>query len=191
MTQTPDGVFRFQQHSFTDLTALKEGVLDILSQSDLRTDAEILDDLVKGEMETLLEDEAFQAHLANLGFIYKGSHREDNDYLYYDLNDSEGNTAGALALQKEFGEVYLMDKDDIPIRSLKTFAPDHELVFPFQSENTEINSEMVTIPASGSETFLLIGSHEHNADTMILVNFNSIQEQVSMLSIPGIYTTKG
>ncbi len=190
-THTADGVFLFQQTSFTDLSSLKEGVLEILSGSDLRTEAEILDDLVKSEVETLLEDEAFLAHLNKLGYTYRGHHREDNDYYYYDLDDSEGNIAGALALQKEFGEVYLMDRDDIPVRSLKTFAPDHELVYSFQNQEPVISDEMITIPSQGSETFLLIGSHEHNADTMILVHFNSIQEQVSMLSIPRDLYYKG
>ncbi len=190
-THTPGGVFRFQNRDFTDISSLKEGVLSFIQTEDLRTEAEILDDLVLKEMETLLNDQAFQAHLEKNGYVYSSETREDNDYIYYDLNSPDGSRAGALALQKEFGEVYLMDRDDIPVSSLKTFAPDHELVYPFQNNQEKSFDESLPVPVQGSETFLLIGSHEHNADTMIIVHFNSVTEEVSMLSVPRDLYYKG
>jgi LCP family protein required for cell wall assembly len=79
-----------------------------------------------------------------------------------------------------------MDGDDIPVRSLKTFTGSHELTFNYQLE--EMNSENIAadtfVPSQGSETFLLIGSHEHNADTMILLHCDSENSQIKMLSIP-------
>ena len=164
---------------------------EFLAEADLRTEAEILDDLVKDEMKSLLEDVAFQAHLQNLGYSYSDSRREDNDYIYYDLTGPGGERAGALALQKEFGEIYLMDSDDIPVRSLKTFAPNHQLTYSFQKRAEGDTGNAVPFPSQGTETFLLIGSHEHNADTMILVHFDSITEEVSMLSVPRDLYYKG
>ncbi len=176
--------FRLNRQNFSSIGELNQGLVTFLQTSDLRTGAEILDDMVLEELEGLMQDPAFNAHLAKLGFSVKKGSREDNDYIYYDIYKGDGELAGAYALQKEFGEVYLMDKDDIPVRSLKTFAPNHEMTFSFQAEDKTDGENLNFEIPSGSETFLMIGSHEHNADTMILVHCDSITEEIKMLSIP-------
>ena len=176
--------FLFNQQNYADMESLTAGLKKFLEISDLRTSAEILDDQVLGEMDKLMADPAFNAHLNKLGYSLNKGNREDNDYIYYDLYNEKGELAGAYALQKEFGEVYLMDKDDIPVRSLRTFAPNHEMTYSFQKEEIPEERESEFQVAAGSETFLMIGSHEHNADTMILVHCDSITEEIKMLSIP-------
>ncbi|OQY33059.1 MAG: hypothetical protein B6241_08930 [Spirochaetaceae bacterium 4572_59] len=183
--------FMLKEQNLNSLDELMAAVLLYLEKNDLRTDAEIMDDLVLNEMNNLMKDPAFTAHLKNLGYSIEADHREDNDYLYYDLTDEKGQLAGSYALQKEFGELYLMDRDDIPVRSLKTFAPDHELSYSFQENSVESSEPSIYMPSSGSETFLLIGCHEHNADTMIIVHCNSITEEIVMLSVPRDLYYKG
>ncbi len=168
----------------SSLSALKTALLEYVENNDIRTDAKIQDDLVAVEMKALLEDAAFLQRLSDLGFTPSGTTREDNDYIYYDLLGPSGDVKGALALQKEFAEVYLMDADDVSIRSLKTFTPDHSLTFNFQLEKPEVQVEdQPFMPAEGSETFLLVGAHEHNADTMILLHADSNTGELRMLSV--------
>ncbi len=171
--------------SFNDIASLKKGLLTYLEESDLRTDAQVRDDLVKEEMLALLKEPAFVQRLKDLGYSADLSSREDNDYIYYDLLNDEGERAGALALQKDFAEVYLMDGEDIPVRSLRSFTPTHELTYAFEDAGEDVSDELPVIPdMEGSENFLLIGSHEHNADTMILVHSDGSSRDIRMLSIP-------
>ena len=190
-TNTENSTFRLNKQDYSSPEELAAAVGVFFEETDLRTDAESLDALVQNEMVTLLKDTAFSAHLEKLGYTAGSVPREDNDYIYYDLIDQSGNTAGAYALQKEFGELYLMDRDDIPVRSLKTFTPGHELTFPFQKSNQAGASDQVFLTAEGSDTFLMIGSHEHNADTMIIVHCDSISNEIKMLSIPRDLYYKG
>ena len=179
------GQYLLGSDGFEDVPSLKEGLLQYLKESDLRTDAQVRDDLVKEEMLTLLKEPAFVQRMKDLGYTASLSPREDNDYIYYDLKDSSGERAGALALQKDFAEVYLMDGEDIPVRSLKSFTSGHELTYAFE-ESSELNEEdLPPLPnMEGTENFLLIGSHEHNADTMILVHSDGASKDIKMLSIP-------
>jgi LCP family protein required for cell wall assembly len=185
-TDTEESLFTMGNLKFKDIESLKQGLLDYISHNDIRTAFQRTDDLVEQEIKDLLADPAFKQRLADLGFHPVLQPREDNDYIYYDFVDDQSLRRGALALQKEFGEIYLMDGDDIPVRSLKTFTGSHELTFNYQLE--EMNSENIAadtfVPSQGSETFLLIGSHEHNADTMILLHCDSENSQIKMLSIP-------
>ena len=190
-TSTENSTYRLNKQDFSSAEELAAAVGSWLSESDLRTEAEILDDLVLKEMSELLKDQAFSAHLDKLGYSVSTETREDNDYIYYDLLDGEGNPAGAYALQKEFGELYLMDRDDIPVRSLRTFTPGHELTFPFQQTGQTVAADQSFHSAEGSETFLMIGSHEHNADTMIIVHCDSINGEIKMLSVPRDLYYKG
>ena len=136
-------------------------------------------------MVALLQEPAFVQRLKDLGYRASLTPREDNDYIYYDLKNSTGETAGALALQKEFAEVYLMDGEDIPVRSLKSFTAGHELSYSFEKSSGTGEEDLPPLPnVEGTENFLLIGSHEHNADTMILVHSDGASREIKMLSIP-------
>jgi polyisoprenyl-teichoic acid--peptidoglycan teichoic acid transferase len=184
-TDIESSSFLMGDDSFGTLEELTTGLTEYVSSKDIRTDSKIQDDLVEEEMKALLEDPAFLQRLKDLGFTPLMTAREDNDYIYYDLLDSEKEVKGSLALQKEFAEVYLMDGDDIPVRSLRTFTADHKLTFNFQQKAVDFSVESDQfIAAEGSETFLLIGSHEHNADTMILLYADSDAGEMRMLSIP-------
>ncbi|QEN07688.1 LytR family transcriptional regulator [Oceanispirochaeta crateris] len=186
VTDTEHSLFILGNYKYEDLETLKQGLIDYINHNDIRTASERTDDLVEKEIVALLSDPAFKQRLDDLGFTPIMQPREDNDYIYYDFVNEQSLRQGALALQKEFGEVYLMDGDDIPVRSLKTFTVNHELTFNFQLEQMKSESSVsdTFVPAQGSETFLLIGSHEHNADTMILLHGDSETSQLRMLSIP-------
>jgi len=178
--------YLLNDRSYPDLESLKKGILDFISHQDIRTDSQIFDDKIQDEVKQLLKDPAFNARLKELGFHSVMKPREDNDYIYYDILDDNSSRQGSLALQKDFGEIYLMDGDDVPIRSLKTFSNSHDIIYNFQTEAPEsiAPDQDLFIPAQGSETFLLIGAHEHNADTMILLHCDSDSSEIRMLSIP-------
>ncbi|MDC7232488.1 MAG: LCP family protein [Spirochaetales bacterium] len=184
-TDIEDSTFTMKDSSFATLDELKTGLWEYVTTQDIRTASKVQDDLVEEEMILLLKDPAFLQRLEDLGYRPAGTPREDNDYIYYDLINSEGTADGSLALQKEFAEVYLMDGDDIPVRSLRTFTAEHRLTFNFQLEDEASVEDLADYRlAEGSETFLLIGSHEHNADTMILLYADSDAGQMRMLSVP-------
>ncbi len=108
-----------------DVAAFKEMLIKVIGSADTRTEEEIRIDRAISRVTVLSEDEGFQAFLQSKGLTLSETPREDNDYIYFDLIDEDGERIGSFAVQKMIGEVYLMDKDDVPISSLKREA--HEL----------------------------------------------------------------
>ncbi len=177
--------FIFADQQSPTLDELKNDILDYVEHHDLRSPRKIRDDLAEEELRKLYKDAAFQQRLQDLGYIPSDTPREDNDYIYYDLRDSEGHTKGALALQKGFSTFYLMDGEDVPVRSLKSFTPEHKLTFSFDMNTTAPGALSQELPMlEGREYILLIGSHEHNADTMIIMALDGPNENIKLLSIP-------
>ena len=65
-------------------------------------------------------DTSFALLLENNGLTLSTVFREDSDYYYLDLKNSDGSSVGAFAIQKLVGEIYLTDWEDIPLSSLRT-----------------------------------------------------------------------
>lgn len=105
---------------FETLEALSRGVVEMVDGLDLRTPGEIAYDEAVVAISNLQHDEGFTAYLDTEGVTIAATGREDDYYLYRDLLSSSGDRVGSLGVHRDTGVIYLMDKDDIPITSLRT-----------------------------------------------------------------------
>ena len=171
-------LYRIGEAHYTTFEGFYSDLFRILRDSDKRTVEIKVVDEARSSLEDILEDEAFIAYLHNNNFSVVNSPREDNDYFYYDLKDKNNLLQGSFAVQKIIGDIYLMD-------SMKYFE---------STENTE-EIPLMEIPENlpvivdkysdnNSTTFILIGSHENNADTIILVHGDVLTGKTTLISVP-------
>ena len=164
---------------------LSSWALEALRKRDIRTAAERRIDAANELILSLAKEVEFVLYLEGKGLRLEINVRDDNDYYYYDLIEEGKGRIGSFAVQKMIGKIYLMDKDDVPISSfsaLENPLPDlskKKLATPDQ----DLNSGAITGSAK-SVTFLLCGSHELNADTMILVHADGGSGKVTMVGVP-------
>lgn len=168
----------------------KSALLIFLKQVSNITRSEIIDKLVLDKMESIFTDEGFKALLESNGCQRDISRREDEEFVYYDVLNSDNSVKGSFALQKEFGEVLLLTGDGKYLKSLKMFTADHDFKSLIIDNNDSDETSLYTFDDS-SENFLVIGAHEHNADTMIIVNANNKTGKLNMISIPRDLYYKG
>ena len=160
-------------------------LIQILKDSDKRTGEIRLVDTAKLKVESVLGDEAFKAYLKQSNFKVNLISREDNDYFYYDITDKKDELIGSFAVQKIIGDIYLMDSEDIMISSLKYLGS------PAQSEEIPLMDIPENLPLivdkysnNSSTTFVLIGSHENNADTIIIVHTDGNTGKMTLIAVP-------
>jgi LCP family protein required for cell wall assembly len=158
-----------------------------LENFDHRTDEEVLVDTALSRIEELIENNDFNSYLSDIGLSLSTRIREDLDYFYYDIYHLDGKKLGAFAVLKKLGEIYLVDADDIPVSSLKTLRVKDQLhnetkkklIIPENIPRiSDIYSDKDTI------TFLMIGTHERNTDTMILAHADKRSGEAYMIGIP-------
>lgn len=178
-------IYRIGEENYSTFEEFYSGFFRILEDSDKRTEEIKVVDEARSSLEDILKDEAFIAYLNNNNFSVANSPREDNDYFYYDLKDKNSILQGSFAVQKIIGDIYLMDSEDIMISSIKYFE---------STENTEKIPQM-EIPENlpvivdkysdnNCTTFILIGSHENNADTIIVVHGDDLTGKTTLISVP-------
>ncbi len=178
-------LFFIDKDEYASLDILKKELLTLLDKSDKRTDEIRIVDEQKIKIERVLSDEAFKAYLDKNKFTVNMIPREDNDYFYYDIENSEGKLIGSFGVQKIIGDIYLLDSEDIMISSLKYFENDtHDTLIP----EMEIPGNIAVIAdkysRNNSTTFVVIGSHENNADTIIIVHADAASGKTTLVAIP-------
>lgn len=150
----------------------RDAFLELLAAADNRTaDVRATDDGI-AKVSSMASDEAFSAYLKQRGLALSETRREDNDYFYFDLVDAQGNRAGSLAVLKGIGEIYLMDGDDVVIgslRSLGLISGREKAAQPFELPDDDALARMGTVGEEG-KTILLCGTHENNADTIMVAH---------------------
>ena len=158
-----------------------------LEDLDGRTDREIRDDQVKDFLISVIQEQGFTDYLEQKGLTLSPSIREseDTDYKNWDFYDKDGNRVGSFALLENFGEIYLLDGDDVVLRSFRTLTEKHvtvDLDGSWQGEDVGVIDDVYS--NADEETYMVVGSHERNADTIILVHANSKTGNIKMISIP-------
>jgi len=175
---------------FTSFDNFKESLLDFVKTVNNRTDSEQVDDLVLQKMEDVFSDEGFKVLLETNNCKTELTRREDEEFIYFDVFNNDGTAKGSFVLQKNFGEVLLLTGDGKYLKSLKMFIPGNNLLsLIINSENNESSSPYIF--DDSSENFLVVGTHEHNADTMIIVNANNKTGKLNMISVPRDLYYKG
>jgi polyisoprenyl-teichoic acid--peptidoglycan teichoic acid transferase len=182
--------------SFPVQTKFKTALLQRIEQIDHRSPQEIIVAKAIEQIEKLSNDTAFQAFLAENGLQIANAPREEGDYFYFDLTDESGKHYGAFAVLKKHGKIYLTDHEDIVITELKTIST--TLSFSqqstdalFEPKNASGNSlnnlpDPASISRAGNsrETIILLcGTHEKNADTMMIARLAE-DDGIRLISIP-------
>ena len=174
-------------NEYSDFASLKKALINELDKTDMRKDEEIELDEAKASLEKRLEDKEFQEYLSQLNLEINLIPRDEIDYYYYDVFYKDGKKLGSFAILKKLGEIYLIDSDDVPVSSLKTLSVREQL----SAGNTSQLIIPENIPQidglysdSNSITFLLVGNHEKNTDTMILVHADKTNNTAHLIGIP-------
>lgn len=182
------------QINFSDYKSFKNALIKEIREFDLRTNEIVMLDKAKNDLETKLNDEEFKQYLLGLNLSVSSLPREDLDYYYYDINYLDGKRLGSFSILKKIGEIYLVDADEVPVSSLKTLS----IKKTISSESKEKIIIPENIPqidnlysSQDTVTFLLVGNHEKNTDTMILAHANKITGKAYMIGIPRDLYWKG
>ncbi len=173
------------KEKFTDYTLFFRRLMDTLQSADKRTTALIKIDTAKNRIKKIAQDAVFKEYLKNRGLKLSENERQDSDYYYFDFLNKQNKRQGSLGVQKHIGSIYLFDPEDVVIASLKSLqyssAPSRQTAFIIPDT---IGSFTARNPSEDSETLILIGSHEKNADTIILANLNKSKNRILLFSIP-------
>ncbi len=177
--------FLIADRKFTEYSEFYSALRKILEDSDKRTDEIRLVDLSKLKIESILADAAFKAYLTQNNITVKRTPREDNDYFYYDITDKDNIPIGSFAVQKIIGDIYLMDSEDIMISSLKYIGYHDQADESLRMDIPE-NLPLIVDKYSNNNntTFVVVGSHENNADTIILVHADGNTDKMTLIAIP-------
>ena len=179
--------------TYPDFDNLKSAYVKSVKQLDLRKNEEVILDNARLELETMLAEQSFIDYIGSMDLKLAPEPREDIDYFYYDLLHSDGSRLGSLSILKKLGDIYLVDADEVPVSSLKTLelqetmgSRSNSLIIP---ENIPEFDSLFS--SKDSVTFLLVGNHEKNTDTMILVHADKISGKAYMIGIPRDLYWKG
>ena len=179
---------------FNTAESLKSALISEMGKIDLREDEMVMLDNVREAFETRINDKSFHEYLNGIGLEINTTAREDLDYYYYDLKYINGVNLGSFSILKKLGEIYLVDADEVPVSSLKTLAVKKDLVndsgrkFLVPENIPQIEG---LYSNKNSITFLLVGNHEKNTDTMILVHADKTTGKAYMIGIPRDLYWKG
>ena len=194
----PSGLFFIGSEKFPVPEEFSYALSERIRGIDTRTAAEKKVDELTELIRGLSADTSFQAFLNERGLKMASQSRENGDYLYFDLFDREGRRYGAFAVLKKVGKIYLTDSEDVVITSLMTVGTSPALKinnppgFFTEREDKEDEGKEIDLPKasmfsqagrSTGATLLLCGTHEKNADTIIIAHMGA-DNQVRLLSVP-------
>lgn len=179
--------------TYQDPGIFRESLIQYLKEMDARTEAQKKD---QDAMELVLkaqEDAVFQEYLKNNGYTLAKEAREDDetDYWHWDILKGEL-PVGSIGLLKGTGELYLLDSDQIQIKSFRGFSENHRYLGNSKyeySDDIQVINDLYS--STNSTSFLLIGTHEKNADTIIIAHADANKNSISMISIPRDLWYKG
>jgi polyisoprenyl-teichoic acid--peptidoglycan teichoic acid transferase len=163
-----------------------------VQRTDPRTSAQRATERAVERLRAMAGNPAFQAYLQQRDLSVSPEPRETLDFLMFDLKDDGGTTVGSYAVQKQNGEIYLVDSDEIVITRLENAAGD-----PLENlrGNLQVSADRRDeLPegfppgfqnngGSDGTNILLFGTHENKADSIMLVHL-SPERTISMISIP-------
>ena len=188
--------FYLNDNSFDSETAFKAALLQHIRNIDDRTPSEIAVADAIQRITTLSKDAAFQTFLAENSLRMQNQPRMEGDYFYFDLIDESGEHYGAFAVLKKHGKIYLTDREDVVISELKTigtklhFSQRNPASLFGETPTTGNSIDSLPDPAAISKAgnsretiMLLCGTHEKNADTMMIARLSE-DDGIRLISIP-------
>lgn len=179
--------------SFGTYPLFEAGFFKVLKDIDDRPAAKIAVSESQAFVERMFTDPAFVAMLEKNGYkpVVKPRH-PDSDFYYYDLLDKKGKRVGSYAVEATTGRIFVMDAEEQPLRALTSLRPEamisSDTGYHTDEEITAI-SDLFT--SSDSVNILLVGMHENNTDTMIVVHADRKTRKAVMFSLPRDLWIKG
>ncbi len=119
-----DFTLSIQGSVYTTFEEFESQLITVLKELDARSEIQKHLEGIQENMSDVLSTDAFFDFLQSKDLKMLGTSREDAEYIYYDLLDESDNRIGSFAFQKGFGEIYIMDKDDVPLCALKSLLKD-------------------------------------------------------------------
>ena len=189
--------------SYQSIQLLQSDWKIFVDNVDTRTEGQRREAQMRQYLVKMLSDSAFLLQMEQYGFKpAKMPPREDLYYEYYDLLGNKGEKMASFALQKQIGEAYLMDRDDVKIRGIKSFLTGaNDLQSLFNEEGVSSIAQNSSYSPDGGqiqqkipnklntqqgnlEVILLIGTHYNIADVIMLVSINKDTQTLTMISLP-------
>ncbi|MFP4152619.1 MAG: LCP family protein [Alkalispirochaeta sp.] len=162
---------------------------DRIAATDPRTAVQRRTEASFKRIREIAETPAFQGYLSERGLAIDPEPRETLDFFLFDIVDSGDKLFGSFAVQKEGGDIYLTDDDEIVITRLEN-AEAEPLVSTRAAHGTTGDRPLPDEFPPGFQAgrtdgtnILLLGTHEKQADSIMLVHL-SPEKTVSMISIP-------
>ncbi|MFW5695405.1 MAG: LCP family protein [Alkalispirochaeta sp.] len=179
-----------------DVSHARELLQERIRASDPRTAAQRATESSIRRVQEMAEDEAFQEYLATHDLRLSTELRESMDFFYFDLETvngeaGDGTRYGAFAVQKNLGTVYITNAEDVVITRLTRVEEEafSELAAaPLGPRSRELPSDFppgFRAESGDSEgtSIVLVGTHEQQADAIILVHLRP-DRTISMINIP-------
>ena len=111
---------------YPNISEFVAGFARDLSSLDLRTPLQRRVDASRAEVESLAKDRAFMSLLSAHRLKLVTTPREDSDYYYYDIEDSQGHRIGSFGVEKRVGEIDLLDSQNVLVSTLRTATLDQK-----------------------------------------------------------------
>lgn len=120
------GTFFIEKETYKTIEAFEEAMEQALRDSNTCTSKEMRLNSILASLRNQMKDAGFQRYIESKKIKISGKERENEEYKFIDLFDKEENRIGSIGILKIKGEVFLFDKDDVPITSLRISAfPTH------------------------------------------------------------------
>ena len=166
-------------------------LVEKISFVETRSEIEIFLESCQETINNLAADESFQLALKskNLRFVTTPRIKEEEyfDYIFFDILDSDDKLIGSFGMLKNNGMLYIMDRNDLPITSVGNIqnyssgSGDTKKKAVIPDEIPEISD---LFSDNDSITVAAIGSHENDADAIILIHGNKKTDSLYLISIP-------
>lgn len=102
-----------------DTDELWDNLLKLHTMFDIRTVSEKKTESKLDELSAMVKDPAFMAFLETKGFTIAQEPKENDESYDFEITDRGGFKIGTLSLEKDTGEVYLFDSDNVVVSSVK------------------------------------------------------------------------
>ncbi len=129
-------------------------------------------------------DRGFQRLLENEGLRLSQQPRDRGDHIHFDLyyKDS-GERFGSFAVQRPYGELWVMDDGDVPLQSFRQFGLSRA-----RGGNTSFDPaldglETISTP-DDAVTAVVMGTNEGIADSIMLAHADPSRASIKLISVP-------
>ncbi|MFQ3620642.1 MAG: hypothetical protein SNJ78_06830 [Spirochaetales bacterium] len=116
------GTFKIGDKLFSSTEDLEKELELALREADTKNSRDLRNLQILTNLRNHLKDESFQTYLASKKLKIAQKERDTEEYILIDIQDAAGKKVGSIGLLKNTSEVYLFDKDQVPLSSLRLFT---------------------------------------------------------------------